>query len=134
MLMAPQLGETERQADAGTSWAPAILIFVGLVLLVSFAGAGIIDLFFPLPPSWKRGPGAAFLCLEGVVLMAITHCIAFFLGILYTARTLKEGRDIWAAMFNVLSQGMTLVKPARRSGSKGGSGAAPKPLRTPEMG
>jgi hypothetical protein len=101
-------------SSAGSS----LLAVVGLCLLVAFSAAGVIDLFWPPPPSAIKATEAAYLCLEGVILMTLTNCIAFFLGMLATA-DLHQGIRVWDAIFKVLSDGATLLK----GGGKPGNGS-----------
>ena len=87
-----------------------ILGLVGVLALLAFFAAGIGHLMYPLPPAATRGPAAASLCLEGVVVLAVTNCISFFMGMLSTARNRREGEAISRAMFNVFSSGFSMIR------------------------
>jgi hypothetical protein len=60
-----------------------------------------------------KASAAACLSLEGIILMSITNCIAFFLAILGTG-DLNQGVRAWDAIFKVLSDGITLLKGGRK--------------------
>jgi hypothetical protein len=93
---------------------PSLLAVVGFLLLVAFSTVGVFPLFFPPPPSVLiKASQAAGLCLEGIILMSVTNCIAFFLGMLATG-DLNQGIRVWDAIFKVLSDGITLLKGGRK--------------------
>jgi hypothetical protein len=91
--------------SAGSS----VLAGVGFFILLAFSAAGIFDLFFPPPPSAIKATEAAYLCFDGIILMTLTNCVAFFLGMLATG-DINQGIRAWDAIFKVLSDGATLLK------------------------
>jgi len=93
----------------------SLLALIGFLLLVAFSAAGVFDLFYPPPPSAIKATEAGYLCLEGVILMTLTNCIAFFLGMLATG-DLDQGMRVWDAIFKVLSDGVTLLKGGGKPG------------------
>lgn len=100
--------------SAGSS----VLAGFGFFILLAFAAAGIFNLFYPLPPpppSPMKAAEAAFLCFDGIILMTLTNCIAFFLGMLATGGSgdVNQGLRVWAAIFKMLSDVATLLKGGR---------------------
>ncbi len=93
---------------------PKLMAIVGFVLLLAFVGGGVWVLFESPPPSLGKGTVAAALCLIGVILMAITHCIAFFLGMIAGARNVPEALNVWGAITKVLSDGIALIARAAK--------------------
>jgi hypothetical protein len=87
-----------------------LLGLVGVVALLAFSGAGITYLIFPPPPQAMRGPPAAGLCLLGVVILTVTNCISFFMGMLATARNRQEAEAISQSMFDVVLNGFALIR------------------------
>jgi hypothetical protein len=60
-----------------------LLAFVGYLLLVAFCACGTLHLFYPSPPySTGNIAGAAVICVSGIILMTLTHCIAFVIATL----------------------------------------------------
>jgi hypothetical protein len=104
-----------------------LLSVAGVLALLAFFGAGISYLMIPPPPEAIRGPAAASLCLLGVVVLTVTNCISYFLGMMATARNREEAEAISRAMFNVFSNGFAMIKggakartPSRRRRHHGG--------------
>jgi hypothetical protein len=91
--------------SAGSS----VLAGVGLFILLAFCAAGMDVLFIPPPPSPIKATEAACVCFTGVIVMSVTNCIAFFLGMQATG-DLNQGIRAWDAIFKVLSDGATLLK------------------------
>jgi hypothetical protein len=94
-----------------------LLGLAGVLALLAFFAAGIATLMYPLPPAATRGPAAASLCLEGVVVLAVTNCISFYMGMLATAKNRREGEAISQAMFNVILKGFSLIRGAAKGRS-----------------
>jgi len=87
-----------------------LLGLVGGLALLAFFAAGIAYLIYPPPPAPARGPWAVSLCLEGVLVLAVVNCISFFMGMLTTAKNWQEGEAISHAMFDLLSNGFSMIR------------------------
>ena len=94
----------------------SLLALVGLLLLLVFCFAGVAHLFYPLPPFSTLNVGeAALMCMAGIILMALTHCIAFYLGVIATLNLrdpadVKRGKKLWGDVFKVIPTGISLLK------------------------
>jgi hypothetical protein len=97
-----------------------LLAFVGYLLLVAFCACGILHLFYPSPPySSGNIAGAAVICVSGIILMTLTHCIAFYLGVIATLdlrnpADLRKARQLWGDIFKVIPKGISLLKSAAK--------------------
>ncbi len=98
----------------------SLLALVGLLLLVIFAAGGVFELFVPPPPSMARGIEAACICMAGIILMTVTHCIAFYLGMIAALNPsnpadLRQAKKLWSEIFRVIPTGISLLKNIAKS-------------------
>jgi hypothetical protein len=94
----------------------SLVALVGIVLLLAFSSAGTAHLFIPSPPfSTTNICEAAMTCMAGIILMTLSHCIAFYLGVIATLNLhdpadVKKGKRLWGDVFKVTSTGISLLK------------------------
>jgi hypothetical protein len=94
----------------------SLLARVSYALLLIFCGAGTVHIFVPSPPcSTLNIAGAAAACFTGIILMALTNCIAFHLGVISTLDPRKpadvaRARRLWGDIFKVIPRGISLWK------------------------
>ncbi len=63
----------------------------------------------------SRGIEAAGICMAGIILMTVTHCIAFYLGMIAALNPSKpadarQAEKLWGKIFKVIPTGMSLLK------------------------
>ncbi len=94
----------------------SLLGLVGLLLLLVFCSAGAAHLFYPPPPFSPVNAGeAALICMAGIILMALTHCIAFYLGVIATLNLrdpadVNRGKRLWGDIFKIIPTGISLLR------------------------
>lgn len=67
-------------------------------------------LWFPLPLSAARGPGAALLCLMGIVVMSTTEITVYYLVMLSTTRSPGEAVTVVEALQKAIAGAVKIVK------------------------
>jgi len=93
-----------------TSINALLLAWLGRICGGLIFCGGPCYLWFPLPLSAARGPGAALLCLMGIVVMTTTEITGYYLALLATTRSPEDAKNIIAALQKAISDAVRIVR------------------------